>query len=357
MFRTPVRVCSTLLGLVAALGLASACQSASGTSNLGPDVWASVDGRQITKADVEKAYRSSVDPTASPSEEEVLGAKLNLLDELINQDILETRAKAANLVPTDAEVDNAFNERKRSVADADFNLQLAQRGLSVDDLKASIRRELTLQKLMERDVTAKVNVTDDAVAAFYEKNKSEFTFNEPHYRLGQIGVTPVKDPNLVNRLKDDAGSAADAKRKVDMLMAKLKAGEDFGDVALDYSEDPQSLAQGGDLGFVPGSSLAQVSPSLRDAVMRLEPGAVNLVTTGNTYTILLLIAKEPAGQRPLASVRDSIRNVLQSRREEVLRAAYVSSARNGSVIVNNLAKLVADAPAGSLPNLMAAPAK
>lgn len=350
-----VRTGSTLLGLVVAVSLTGACQpAASPTAAPGADVWATVDGRQITREAVEKAYRASVDPTATPSDEEVLGAKLNLVDELVNQDLLLVKAKAQSLEATGTEIENAYAERRRNVPDEAFQLQLSQRGLTPEDLRLTIGREMAIQKLLDKEVSSKITIADADIAAFYEKNKAQFNLTEPQYRLGQIGITPVKDAGLVNRQRNDAGTPAEAKAKADMLMARIKEGADFGELALDYSEDPQSLAQGGDLGYIAASSLNRVAPQLRDAVMKMQPGAVSVVTMNGSYTILMLIAREPAGQRELSnpSVRDGIRDLLRSRKEEVLRAAYLGSLRNDARVVNHLARQIVESQ-GRIPASLA----
>jgi peptidyl-prolyl cis-trans isomerase SurA len=347
-----VRRALNLLGLAAAVSLAGACsQTPQQAAAPSPDTWASVDGRSITKADVDKAYAGAVQPGApTPSAEEVLGAKLNLLDELINQDILLERARAEKLEATDAEVETAFAERKGSTTDEQFQLQITQRGLTVNDVKQSLKRELSIQKLFERDITARVAIADQDITNFYNQNKAQFNLAEAQYRLGQIGITPMKDPQLRNRKGSDAGTPAEAKQKADMLMNQLRTGTDFGELALDYSEDAQSIAQGGDLGFVPASALARVNPQLRDAVMKMEPGSVNMVTVGGSYTILMLIGREPAGQRELSNptVKQGISDLLRSRKEEVLRAAYISALRNDARVTNHLAKQVVDAQ-GAVP--------
>src|SRR5215831_15154329 len=69
------------------------------------DVWAVVDGRELRKEDVEKAYRRLVDTSGAPSEDEAMTAKLNLLDEMITQDLVLAKAKALGVEPTAAEVD------------------------------------------------------------------------------------------------------------------------------------------------------------------------------------------------------------------------------------------------------------
>ncbi|MEO8482377.1 MAG: SurA N-terminal domain-containing protein [Acidobacteriota bacterium] len=348
-----LRPTALLSGAFLALCFVTACSKpapvAEAPKTAAPDVWAVVDGHEIHRDLVEKAYRSTVDPTANPapSQDQVVTMKINLLDELITQEIMMARAKALGAEATDAEVETAFNERKTGVTDQAFQDQLKQRGFTTDDLKAGVRRELTAQKVIEKDVNAKVSISDQDIADFYAKNRAQFNLAEPQYRLAQIVVTPAKDPQLRNRMNDDAGTAAEANAKVAMLVERLKAGGDFGDLAMDFSEDPQSGPQGGDLGFVPASALARVAPALRDAVLKMQPGSINTVNLGSNYTILALVSKEPAGQRDLntPTVKDGIRDLLQTRKQELLRTAYIAAARSDAKVTNYLARQVVDAQA------------
>ena len=77
---------------------------------------------------------------------------------------------------------------------------------------------------------------------------------------------------------------------VQMLMERLKAGASFGDLAADFSEDPQTAQRGGDLGFIPVSALQKQAPLLRDAVLKAQPGTVNHVNLGGGHED----AEEPA---------------------------------------------------------------
>jgi peptidyl-prolyl cis-trans isomerase SurA len=348
--------------MVCAIGLsmgAGACGGSGKPAASSPDVWAMVGDHEIRRDEVEKAYRSAVDPNAAqPTEVEVAAAKLSIVDELISQELVLARAKALNLDVTDAEVDTAFAERKRAMSDDAFQQQLKQRSLTIDDMKRAVRRELTVQKVMDRDVVSKVAVTDQEIADFYGQNRAQFNIAEPQYHIAQIVVTPVREQQLRNRKNDDAATPTDAQTKAQMLMERLRSGAQFSELAMDYSEDPQTAPRGGDLGFVSGSQLNQVPPQLRDAVLKSEPGNVKVVSAGGAHTLVMLVAKENAGQRDVSdpTVRDGIRDTLRQRKEQVLRTAYLSAARNDARIVNFLAQQIVDAQ-GKLPGLTPAPPK
>jgi hypothetical protein len=141
-----------------------------------------------------------------------------------------------------------------------------------------------------------------------------------------------------------------------MLMERLKAGGSFRDLATGYSEDPETAPRGGDLGFVPVSRLKQAPEPLRNAVLNKKPGTVNVAAAGGNYTIVLVVAHEPAGQRDLTTpgLRERITGTLRSRKEQLLRTAYLTVARNDAVVENHLARQLVEAKAAP-PSLGPAP--
>jgi peptidyl-prolyl cis-trans isomerase SurA len=318
-----------------------------------PDVWAVVNGKEILREDVEKVFRSRVNTEApQPSQEEALSLKLNILDELINSEILLERANKMNLVASDAEVEDKFTESKSPYTEDEFQKKLKEAGLTVDDLKSEIRRELSIQKLLNREVVAKISITDKDISDFYAKNRSQFNVAEPQYHLAQIVITPRPDPTVHNRKNDKAKNEAEARHKAAMLAQKLDAGADFSELAMDYSEDA-SASTGGDLGFIPESALNQSDPALKRTVLALKPGQETqpIAVKGGGYRILKLIAKEPAGERQFSDVQvqQAIRDALRTRKEQLLRSAYLIEARDDAHVTNFLARQILES-AGRLPD-------
>jgi peptidyl-prolyl cis-trans isomerase SurA len=318
-----------------------------------PDVWAVVNGIEIKRDDVDKYYRTRVNPEGQqPSQEEVLSLKLNVLDELINNEILLERAKKLNLEASDGEVEDKFTEMKSPYTEEEFQRQLKERGLSVDDLKKGLKRQLSTEKLLNREVVAKISITDQDVNDFYSSNKAQFNVAEPQYRIAQIVVTPRKEPQIRNRKNDDATTEAEAQRKMKMLVDRLNSGADFAQLAMDYSEDMNSSATGGDLGYVPESALNQSDPALKKMVVGMKPGQVSpVLTLKDRYVILKLVTRESPGQRNIADpqVQQTIRDTLRNRKEQLLRSAYLAVARDEARVRNFLAEQVVEA-AGKLPD-------
>jgi hypothetical protein len=157
------------LGLIAGLVIAaSGCGSRQGEqpAAVPPDTWATVDGRSITREDVEKVFRRSPEGASPVSPEEAMTLKLSILNEMILQDILLAKARSLNIQVTDAELDSAYAERKKNMADAAFEEELKKRSLTAADLRENLRRELITNKLIEQEVTSKVSVADQEINEF-----------------------------------------------------------------------------------------------------------------------------------------------------------------------------------------------
>ena len=343
---------------VLAMGFTTACRSTPATPAaraVSADTWATVDGREITRADVDKAYQRTGNASQTLSEEEILAAKLSLLDDLILQDILIAKARAAKIEVADSELDKSFEEAKKNIPDDAFQQELTKRGVTGADMREGLRRELLAQKVIEHEVGAKVTVTAQEVSDFFLANRNQFNLAEESYHIAQIVVTPVREAQAANRTGDDAATPQAAAEKVKMLMERLKAGANFAELAMGYSEDPESAQRGGDLGLVPMSRLKQAPPQLRDAVIGKGAGTVNVASMGGAHTLVLVVSHETAGQRDLSTpgVSDRITEGLKGRKEQLVRAAYLTAARSDADIDNYFARRIVENQ-GKLPGAAAA---
>ena len=343
---------------LAIAGLLAACQSKPAAPPVPASAWAVVNGRAITRDDVDKAYRRA-DQSAQPlGEEEAFAAKLALLDDLIAQEILLAKARDLRIDVPESELDTAYADARKKIPEEAFQQELAKRYLTAADMREGLRREMVVQKLFAREVSSKVSVTDQEIGAFFEANKSQFNRTEDAYRVAQIVVTPVKEEQVTNRTGSDATTSLEAVNKIRMVMDKLKGGAEFRDVAADFSEDAQTAPRGGDLGFIPVSVVQKYPPQLRDAVLNAKPGTAKAIGDGNGFAVVLVLGKDAAGQKDLGTpgVKDAIAQSLKNRREQVLRSAYMSSLHNSAVIENLIAKRVVESQ-GKVPALgPAAPA-
>jgi peptidyl-prolyl cis-trans isomerase SurA len=310
-------------------------------------VAAEVNGQPITYDKLEKTYHTQY-PQAPPdaSADLVQSQKLELLGSLITNEIMLQRAERLGLQAVDADVDAELNKMKSPFTKEEFDKQLADRHMTLDDLKTQVRQKVTVDKLIAKEITSHITITDADVANFYNTNKASFNLAEPQVHLAQIMVTPVPDPNVRNLKGSKAQNETEAKQKIADLERRIKErGEDFAMLAQNYSEDANTAPNGGDMGFLPESTLEKASPDLRRMVMSLQPGAVSpIIHTQDSYRILKMISKEPAGQRDLNDprVQENIRENLRNSADQLLRNAYFEVARNASKVENYLARSIVD---------------
>lgn len=322
-------------------------------SQVGSDVMATVDGKKIFRADVDKYYENQIaSAQQQPSGEQATALRLNILDQLIEDEILMRRAEKLGLLATDEEVDRKFNEIKSPSSQEEFDQRLKERKITLTDFKRDIKRSITVDKVMNKEVSSKINVTDQDISAYYTAHKSEFNLIEPQYHLAQIMVTPMPNPAVHNQ-NNKAQNEADARKKIQMIANRLESGDDFATLAMNYSEDPETSGNGGDLGTVPESSLRNTDPTTREAVVKLKPGQYSTVISvvnpathqALGFRIVKLLAKEPAGQRDLGTdprVGQAIRAQLHDRREQLLKAAYYKVLRDSAKVENFYARKILD---------------
>jgi peptidyl-prolyl cis-trans isomerase SurA len=335
-------VWGTALLVVCALGLlaGAGCKGHGGDG----DVMAKVNGRKILRTEVEKYYRNQTQGQPEPSPDQAQTLRLSILHELIENEILLQRAEKLGLMATDAEVDGKLSEIRAPFTKDEFDQRMKQRGITLEDFKRDLRRSITVEKVLNKEITSKIKVNDGDITNYYNQHKAEFNLIVPQYHLAQILVTTQPSPQVRNLKNDKAQNEAEAKKKVSMLMNRLASGDDFATLATDYSEQPDTSASGGDLGFIAENSL-QGDKQAYEAINRLKPGqftpALAAAENGQVfgYRIIKLISKEPAGQRQLNDprVQKAIGDQLRDRREQLLKSAYDESMHNSSSVTNYLA--------------------
>jgi peptidyl-prolyl cis-trans isomerase SurA len=338
---------SISFAVMASLLALSALLISLGCSNkeVGTDEMAAVNGRKITRTDVQKFYDAQVAGSPQqPSAEQSDTLRLKILSDLIDNEILMQRAEKLGLLATDEEVNAKLTEIKAPFTQEQFDQRLKDRQITLDDFKRDLRRSLTIDKVLNKEVTSKINVTDEDITNYYNQHKAEFNLIEPQYHLAQILVTTQPNPQVKNM---KAQNEAEARKKMQMIQNRLDSGEDFATVAMSYSEQPETAQNGGDLGFIPESSL-KTDKLAYDAINKLKPGQYTVVLPVNDpnghgvfgFRIVKLMSREVAGQRELKDprVQQAIREQLRDRREQLLKEAYYETIRDQAKIDNYFAE-------------------
>jgi peptidyl-prolyl cis-trans isomerase SurA len=319
-----------------------------------PDVVATVNGREILRSELDRNYRATVgDNSQDTSPEQANITRLSILDQMINYEIIQQRAAKLNLVASDEDVNAKLTEVKAPYTQEGFDKHLKEMGVTLDDFRRELRRNLTSAKLLNKEVESKIDITDAEISGYYAAHKADFNLIEPRYGIAQIVVTTASSPQGANAnlQNNKAASEEDARKKIQALYSKLESGEDFSVLAENFSEDPNTASNGGDMGFVFESQLRE-NPEVFDAIGKLKPGQFTEVipitqgpggarrTAG--FAIYKLLSREAAGQRTLndPNVQQWIRQQLRSARAQLLRSAFLEVIRNQAQVRNYFAEQI-----------------
>lgn len=313
------------------------------------DVVATVNGHAIMRKDLDKQYQAQLGDAPQQKElpqEQADSLRLNVLHGMIDNEIVEQRAAKMNLTATNEEVDAKLAEMKAPFSEDQFQQRLKASNQTIDDLKHLIRQSLTIEKLINKEINSKITVTDADVANYYNQHKAGFNLIETQYHLAQIQVTgqPLVQPGNLQNSK--ATNDTEAKRKIQALKNRLDSGEDFGTLAMNFSEQPDTAPNGGDMGFVSESQI-HTNPEVFNAISKLKNGEITEIlpiVDPQTkrpvgYAIYKLLSRDPPGQRDLNDprVQQAIRQQLQSGRSQLLKAAYLEMVHNQAKVENFLA--------------------
>jgi peptidyl-prolyl cis-trans isomerase SurA len=315
----------------------------------GPDVAATVNGKPIYRADLEKYYQASLgDAPQKLTADEANIRRLQLLHQMIEDEILQQRAAKLNLAATDEDVNAKLTELKAPYTQEEFDNKLKQQKITLDDLKRDLRRSLTTTKLLNAEIESKINITDAEIREYYEAHKAEFNLIEPQYHLARIIVTTTPSSQTGNLQNNKATSAADAKKKIQILYNRLESGDDFSNLAMNFSEDPNTASNGGDMGFIAESALKS-DPDVYSAITNLKPGEITNIMPAYRgsgpgrqligYAIYKLIVREPAGQRALSdpNVQQVIHQTLHESKKQLLQTAYLEKLHDEAKVHNYFA--------------------
>jgi len=332
--------CATVFVLLGSLILAGGCKS--GTKSPA-ELAATVNSKDITMNELDKQFTARTEgANPPPAPDELQDAKMQLLDQMINDEILVQLAAKEGLTASDAEVALKFNEFKTQYTNEAFAEMLKKQKLSEDDIKKQLRMTQSIEKLVNKEITSKINVTEAEIKDFYDKNKESFN-PPPGYHLLHILVTPAPEIEVRNLKQDDAKSPAEALAKAQRLLRDIQSGQDFAVVARDYSEDYNSVAAGGDINFQTIEALSNIDPRLGEVVKNMKVGETSPVIPSRFgFHIVKLVDKDPGGQKLLSDsrVKAQIHQAISGRKDQTLKNAFSEIARNNAKVTNYLAERV-----------------
>ena len=220
--------------------------------------------------------------------EELNKLKKTLLDQMINDRLLLAKAEKDTLLKiNEKEIEQTLEDQLSKIksqfsSEEAFQKELKTEGLTEAELKRNYREQIKEQLLRDKLISSKLsksNISSREVKEFYQSYKDSLPEQPESAKLSQILLKIEPSQKTLDSLKDFAS----------MILAKAKAGEDFSELAKNYSEDP-SAKQGGDLGFL---KRGEILPEFEMKAFSLNPGEISdLVQTSLGYHIIKLEEKK-----------------------------------------------------------------
>ena len=342
-----VLVLTTFSAAIALTG----CSSGGGADAKDNTVAATVNGRNVMLGEVERGISQQTGGKQSQlSQLELAQARLQVLGNLIQREVLFQRAEREKLLPTEDEITGVINQQKTQsgMTSEDFDKGLKEQNITMETLREEARKDLAITKLQDK-YSGKISISDKEVEDFYNNNRQQFV-NARGVALAMIMVDPAD--NSSQGIQNDAKSDAEAKLKIDNIYQQLQGKADFATVARAKSEDINTLARGGDVGFASEEDLKN-NGFPADLVARMfGPMQVGDYTqpvkfnSGKWYIFKLAEKRLQTENLTLESpgVRQQITQGLIKQRKQILDAALLEVAINEAKIVNNLAASMLNNP-------------
>lgn len=309
---------------------------------------AKVNGKTITMEEVDRAVKQqALGQESRLSPLELAGARLQILQSLVEREVMFQKAEKENLVPSDEEVTGEVNKRKTAsgLSVEEFDKRMKEAGFDEKSFRDNIKRELAIQKLVDK-ITARIETPKDKEITDFFNSNAEMFVKKRGVRLAAIVVDPSDSGQ-----GDVTKNANEAQQRIQEILNKVsQPASDFAALAREYSEDGSKL-QGGDLGYISEDSLKQNFGEQIASAFMAPTFTVGRVTNaiplnGKAYIFKLQerIEKDETLTLESPEVRPQIQQMLVDNRKQLLAASYQAIAMNEAKIENFLAKKVVDNP-------------
>jgi peptidyl-prolyl cis-trans isomerase C len=272
------------------------------------DPVAMVNGKPIKYADYQRQFSGIKQQlfTArgrpfTPEDAEKL--KKSVLESLVSAELMTQEAEKKNVKVTDEEIDKQVqNITNRLGGKEKLAAQLKLSNLSPQDFRKKIYQQIAMHKLLAQEFAAEVKITEKEMKTYYDEHPAEFKSPEK-VKMGHIQVIVGADANEEKH--------AAAKKKIKEAWARAKKGEDFAELAKEYSEGPSS-AKGGDLGWVAKSNML---PEFEKVAFSLKPGQISeIFTTKYGYHIIKVYEFKEASEISYDEAKPKIQALLKKKK-------------------------------------------
>ncbi len=297
-----------------------------GDKEMTGDKAAEINGVIITKKQFEKELNIHLERVARQGRQlpdsQLASLKKDILDGLIERELLYQESQKAGIKVKQAAIDEQLADiKKRFPSDDQFKSALAQMNLTEVEVRTQIERGLAIRELIDQKITSKITITDAQTKAYYDGNPQ--MFNQPEQ---------VKASHILIKVEPGAAETqkTEARKKIETVQQKVKNGDDFAQLAKDYSEGP-SKTRGGDLGYF---RRGQMVKPFEDVAFAMQKNEVSdIVETRFGYHLIKVYDKKPAKILAYADVKDKLTERVKQEEVEKQATQYISQLKKEAKIV------------------------
>lgn len=304
----------------------AAGDSAAGTAVTTEDLVARVNGRDVSREEFDNLVESNIARYESQSNqafpaEQRRQLERQVLDGLITRTILEVETERQGITLSDARYEETLGQFKGQFPSEEaYRNALQQQGFTEARFEQELRRQLLIEQLITTQVLDTLTMDEAELRAFYDDNPQYFERPEQvaarHIIMTIQGIT-------------DEAELAEKRSRLEEIRTRIEAGEDFGEMAREYSEGP-SAPEGGRLGTF---GRGQMVPEFENAAFALEVGELSgIVETQFGYHILQVTEKTPAREIPFEEARPNIEEFLMEDARNQAAQTYVQELREAAEI-------------------------
>lgn len=254
----------------------------------------------------------------------------DVLRDLIDQQLLLEKGKDLGIT-ADTELIKKLDEMRKDMKleNMDDLEKAAQtQGVSFEDFKQNIRTQIITQQVIGKEVGSRLNITKEEEKKFYDEHKGELERPE-QIKLSEILVSTDKGKKPEDAAAADPQQLEAAKAKAEDLLAQIKKGASFEDVAKKNSDGP-SAGQGGDLGLFKRGMLAK---ELEDKTFAMKSGDVtDVIRTRQGYVILKVVEHQDAGLPPVNEVEPRLQDAVYMKKLQPALREYLKKLREEAFI-------------------------
>jgi peptidyl-prolyl cis-trans isomerase C len=297
-----------MMAMVLALSI-TLTASASRAEEQAPNdaVAATVNGTPISEAELEREVgrmmKRHTFPEDADEDEKARIVRNTSLDKLIERELLFQESNKMGLgVDDEAIKEHMATIRKMFGGDEAFEKRVADMGLTEEKMVAQFRRGKTVQQLIDKEILSKLVISDEDGKAYYDENPAFF---QP--------ADQIRASHILIKLGTQLNKAQKTEKleKLDKIRARAVAGEDFAELAKEFSEGP-SGPKGGDLGFFDAEQM--VKP-FADVAFAMEVGEVSeVVKTQFGFHIIKVFERKKGASAAYEDVKEQIDEILKRQR-------------------------------------------